>query len=221
LDASEGVAEQDQRIGGYAHEAGRAVIIVANKWDRVRELAQADRDPEGGPLKRRQQKALEKDFEGMVRARLSFLDYAPLRFCSATQLWGVDELLPEAQGVAEEFSRRVTTGELNRAVMAAMDRHHPPSHKGRQLKIYYATQVTVQPPTFVVFVNDPELMHWSYQRYLVNELRKHFGFGRVPLRMFVRARPREPRPARGKGARRPGSQKRGQRVRGRSAKAGE
>ena len=194
LDASEGVTEQDQRIAGYADEAGRGAVLVANKWDRVRDLARqsAEEGGEAPELTPRQKRVLRKDFERVVRWRLSFMNYASLAFCSATEGWGVAELLPEAEAVASEFTRRIATGELNRALMAAMDQHHPPSHKGRQLKIYYATQVSVRPPTIVLFVNNPGLMHWSYERYLVRQFRERFGFRGTPMRLFVRARPRDP-----------------------------
>jgi GTP-binding protein len=191
LDAQVGVQEQDQRIAGFADEAGRAAVLVGNKWDLVLQRVQADAEQELTPRNRR---VLEGDFERVARGRLSFLDYAELVLCSATEGWGVDRLLDTAARAAQEYEKRIGTGELNRALLAAVDRRPPPSRKGRQLRIFYATQAAVRPPTVVLFVNDPELMHWSYQRYLVNQLRQMFGFQGTPLRVFVRARERSRSP---------------------------
>lgn len=201
LDAHEGVTEQDAKIAGYAMEAGAAAIIVANKWDLVRDAAREyaavyEDDPRSRrTTARRQEKTLRADFERQVRRILSFLDYADVLYTSAVAGAGLDDLLAHVVAVAENHARRVGTGELNRAILRAVQRHHPPSRKGRQLKIYYATQPQTRPPTVVLFVNDPRLMHFSYERYLVNALRDEFGFRGTPVRLFVRARQRQ-RPAR-------------------------
>ncbi len=193
LDASEGVTIQDQRIAGMAEEAGKATAIIANKWDLVLGRgAVAGENPR--PASERGSKALEKnlrlDFERDARRRLPFLEYAQILYTSATTGAGLGDILPLASRIANDFSRRIATGVLNRALNDAILKHSPPSRKGRRLRIYYATQVAVEPPTIVCFVNDPKLMHWSYQRYLINFLRREFGFEGTPIRLH--ARPRRP-----------------------------
>ncbi len=187
LEACEGVVEQDQRIAGFAHEAGRAAVLVGNKWDLMLARVEARNEEK---LTARNRRVLEQDFERAARSRLVFLDYADLVLCSATEGWGVDRILDTAVRAAREYEKRISTGELNRFIMEAVDRRPPPTRKGRQLKIYYGTQTTVRPPTIVLFVNDPALMHWSYERYLVNQLRRAFGFRGTPLRVLVRQRER-------------------------------
>ncbi len=189
IDAAEGVTVQDQRIAGMAEESGRATAILANKWDIVRARgAIPGENPKSEATRRTQrfERILRKDFEKHVRERLPFLDYASLLFTSATEGEGIAEILPLCTTIAENFSRRIATGTLNRALMQAMVKHAPPTRKGRRLKIYYAAQVSVQPPAIACFVNDPQLMHWSYRRYLINFFRQEFGFAGTPIRVYVR-----------------------------------
>jgi GTP-binding protein len=198
-DASEGVAEQDAKIGGYAHEAGTASVIVANKWDLIRDSVRerAEELEDEGRLRRtsvrRMNRVVRRDFETAARGVLSFMDYAPIVFTSALKGTGIDDALAAAYAAAQEHARRISTGELNRLVLRAVSSHNPPSRKGRQLRIYYATQVKARPPTIVLFVNDPGLMHWSYERYLIRFLRRNCGFVGTPLKLFVRARERQAR----------------------------
>jgi GTPase len=190
VDAAEGVTIQDQRIAGMAEEAGRATAILANKWDVVQArgaVPGANPVPETERQTKRFDRLLRKDFEKHVRERLAFLDYATLLFTSATDGQGLADILPLCTTIAESFSRRISTGALNRALVKATAKHAPPSRKGRRLKVYYITQVAAEPPAMACFVNDPALMHWSYQRYLVNFLRQEFGFQGTPIRLFVRA----------------------------------
>ena len=189
LDASEGIAAQDQRIGGMAEEGGKATAIIANKWDVVRARGGLSGENPAPEARRRQagfERTLRKDFEREVRERLPFFDFARVLFTSAITGQGIDEILPLASQIADNFSRRIATGPLNRALTQAMLRHAPPTRKGRRLKIYYATQVAAEPPTIVCFVNDPKLMHWSYQRYLINFFRREFGFEGTPVRLYAR-----------------------------------
>lgn len=171
LNAEEGIVEQDKKIAGYAHEAGRAVIIVVNKWD-----------------------AIEKDdktlieFERKIRDHFQFLDYAPIVFVSAKTKQRLHKLLPMIQMVSENHAMRVQTNVLNEVIMDAVAMNPTPTHNGQRLKIYYATQVSVKPPTFVIFVNDPELMHFSYERFLENRIRDAFGFEGTPIKLIARPR---------------------------------
>ena len=168
-DAAEGITEQDERIAGIAHEAGKACIIVINKWDTI-----------------------EKDnstfsaFTKKVYDALSYMTYAPVIFVSAKSGQRVDGLFPLINSVYAESRRRVTTGMLNDLLSDAMARHQPPSDKGKRLKIYYMTQTATCPPTFVIFCNNAELFHFSYQRYLENCLRETFGFKGTPIRLVIR-----------------------------------
>ncbi|MGQ9731667.1 MAG: ribosome biogenesis GTPase Der [Candidatus Zipacnadales bacterium] len=191
LDATEGVTIQDQRIAGMAEQAGKATAILANKWDLVRARG-AILGTNPLPLAQRQgnrfEQTLRKDFEREVRRRLPFLDYAEVLFISATQNQGLDRILPSVDRIAENHRRRIPTGPLNRALTKALLKHSPPTQKGRRLKIYYVTQAAAQPPTIVCFVNDPQLMHWSYERELINFFRTECGFEGTPLRFFVRSR---------------------------------
>ncbi|MEW6423320.1 MAG: ribosome biogenesis GTPase Der [Bacillota bacterium] len=171
LDALEGVTEQDKRIAGYVHEKGKASILVVNKWDLLKKDARtADR------------------YREAVYRELLFLDYAPVAFISALTGRGVPQLLNLATRAGEEFSRTVGTGPLNNLLAAAQLRFPPPAHKGKRLKIFYGTQVKSRPPTFGLFVNDPDLMHFSYLRYLENQLRQAYGFAGTPLRFVLRRR---------------------------------
>ncbi|MEN1935413.1 ribosome-associated GTPase EngA [Paenibacillus sp. 102] len=171
LDGEEGIIEQDKKIAGYAHDSGRAVIIVVNKWDAVK----------------KDEKTM-KAFEENIRAHFQFLDYAPIVFLSAKTKKRTQTLLPVINEVNESHSIRVQTNVLNDVIMDAVAMNPTPTHNGSRLKIFYATQVAVKPPTFVVFVNDPELMHFSYERFLKNRLRESFGFVGTPIRIISRAR---------------------------------
>lgn len=169
IDAADGVTEQDERIAGIAHEAGKAVIIVINKWDTV-----------------------EKDntttsaFTKKIRTALSYMPYAPIIFVSALTGQRCANIYEMINQVHAEAHRRVTTGMLNDLLNDATTRVQPPSDKGKRLKIYYMTQTSVAPPTFVVFCNSEELFHFSYRRYIENCLRDTFGFKGTPIRMVIR-----------------------------------
>jgi GTPase len=171
INAEEGIIEQDKKIAGYAHEAGRAIVIVVNKWD-----------------------AIEKDektmieFERQIREQFLFLDYAPIVYLSAKTKKRIHTLLPMINLASENHSMRVETSVLNDIIMDAVAMNPTPTDKGRRLKIYYATQVSVKPPTFVIFVNDPELLHFSYERFLENRIRDAFGFEGTPIKIFARER---------------------------------
>lgn len=171
LDGEEGIREQDKRIAGYAHEAGRAVIIVVNKWDAVE----------------KDEKTM-RNFEAKIRDQFQFLDYAPIVFLSAKTKKRIGTLLPAIQMASENHARRVQSSVLNEVILDAAAMNPAPSDKGKRLKIYYATQVSVKPPTFVVFVNEPELMHFSYERFLRNTIRQAFGFEGTPLHIIARKR---------------------------------
>ncbi len=169
VDAVEGITEQDVRIAGYAHEEGKPAIICINKWD----LIEKDNH------------TIEK-YKKKIFSHLAFMQYAKLVFISAKTGQRVAKLIDEVQFVFGQSCRRISTGTLNDCLSEAVAVNEPPSDKGRRLKIYYATQVSVRPPTFVIFVNDPNLMHFSYERYLENYLRKTFGFEGTPIRIIIR-----------------------------------
>src|SRR5690606_28891792 len=171
IDGEEGILEQDKKIAGYAHEAGRAVVIVVNKWDAVE----------------KDEKTMVK-FEEKIRAHFLFLDYAPIVFVSAKTRKRLTTLIPAIQTASENHSMRVQSSILNEVIVDAVAMNPTPSDKGRKLKIFYATQVAVKPPTFVVFVNDPEIMHFSYERFLENRIRDAFGFEGTPIRIITRQR---------------------------------
>lgn len=171
LDGEQGVREQDKHVAGYAHEAGKGVILVYNKWDCV-----------------------EKDEQTMnqitkkLRQEFIYLDYAPILFVSAKSGQRVNALLPLIDEVHDFSLLRIQTNILNEVIMDAQLMTPPPTHKGQRLKIYYASQVAVAPPTIVLFVNDPNLLHFSYQRYLENRLREAFGFSGTTIRIIARER---------------------------------
>ncbi len=171
LDGETGIREQDKHVAGYAHEAGKGVILVYNKWD-----------------------AVEKDEQTMnqitkkLRQEFIYLDYAPILFVSAKSGQRVNALLPLIDEVHDYALLRIQTNILNEVIMDAQLMTPPPTHKGQRLKIYYASQVAVAPPTIVLFVNDPSLLHFSYQRYLENRLREAFGFTGTTLRIIARER---------------------------------
>ena len=169
IDAADGVTEQDERIAGIAHEAGKAVIIVINKWDTV----EKDNNTVNNYTKE-------------VRVKLAYMPYAPIIYVSALTGQRVAHLYEMINAVNEESKKRVSTGMLNDLLNDAMNRVQPPSDKGKRLKIYYMTQSSVAPPTFVVFCNSEELFHFSYRRYLENCLRDTFGFSGTPIRMVIR-----------------------------------
>lgn len=171
IDADTGIQEQDKKIAGYAHEAGKAVIIVVNKWDTMKI----------------EEKTM-KEFEDKVRDQFRFLDYAPVVFLSAKTKKRLQTLLPKVVEASENHARRVQTNVLNEVIMDALAMNPSPSIKGQKLKIFYAAQVSVKPPTFVVFVNDPELMHFTYERFLENRIREAFGFEGTPIKIYARRR---------------------------------
>ena len=171
INAEEGIIEQDKKIAGYAHEAGRAVVIVVNKWDAVE----------------KDEKTM-KEFEQKIRDHFLFLSYAPIVFLSAKTKKRIHTLMPLINTANENHSRRVDTSILNDVIMDAVAMNPTPTDNGRRLKIYYTTQVSVKPPTFVVFVNEPELLHFSYERFLENRIRDAFGFEGTPIKIFPRAR---------------------------------
>ncbi|MBM7577447.1 ribosome biogenesis GTPase Der [Jeotgalibacillus terrae] len=171
IDGEEGIIDQDKKIAGYAHDAGRAVIIVVNKWDAVE----------------KDEKTMDK-FEKTIRAHFQFLDYAPVVFVSALTKKRIHTLLPVINMASENHSMRVQSSILNEVVMDAVAMNPTPTDHGKRLKIFYATQVAVKPPTFVIFVNEPELMHFSYERFLENRIREAFGFEGTPIRLIARAR---------------------------------
>ena len=169
IDANQGVTEQDTKIAGEAHEAGKGVIIAVNKWDEY--------EKENGTLERYSKEVYEK---------LPYLTYAPILFISAKTGQRVDKLFELINNVANQNALRVSTSVLNQVLAESIAVVQPPTDKGRRLKIYYMTQATTKPPTFVVFVNDKKLFHYSYERYLVNQLRKEFGLVGTPIRMIAR-----------------------------------
>lgn len=169
VDAAEGVTEQDTKIAGYAHEQGKASIIVVNKWDIV--------DKETNTM---------KNFKLRLKEGFNFMMYAPSAFISAKTGQRVDSLFDMIDSALAENSKRISTGLLNDVINEAIAMVQPPSDKGKRLKIYYATQASVKPPTFVLFVNNAELAHYSYVRYLENQLRAKFGFEGTPIKFIIR-----------------------------------
>ena len=170
VDANEGVTEQDTKIAGLVHEAGKAAIIVVNKWDAV-----ADKETN-----------TMRDMEQNVRQGLSYMLYAPVVFLSALTGQRVDKLFQVIQDVHSQNTKRITTGALNSVLADATARVQPPTDKGRRLKIYYMTQAGTKPPHFVIFCNDARLFHFSYQRYLENQIREVFGLQGTPVRITIR-----------------------------------
>ncbi|NLY43889.1 MAG: ribosome biogenesis GTPase Der [Clostridiaceae bacterium] len=174
IDATEGVTEQDTKIAGFAHESGKASIIAVNKWD-----------------------AIEKDDKTMnvyrqnIMEKLSFMTYAPIVFISAKTGQRVGKLFELIDYVSNQHATRISTGMLNDIINEAVAKAQPPSDKGKRLKIFYITQASVKPPTFIIFVNDRELMHFSYERYLENQIRNAFGLEGTPIRFIIRERSKE------------------------------
>ena len=171
VDAERGLSEQDVRIAGYVHEEGKASVLVVNKWD-----------------------AIEKDtytvekFKKEMLADLAFMSYVPMLFISAKTGQRVQKVMEMASFAYEQNSIRITTGKLNDIVNEAITMNDPPVNNGRRLRVYYSTQVSTCPPTFVIFVNEPDLMHFSYRRYLENYIRKSFSITATPIRLIIRKR---------------------------------
>jgi GTP-binding protein len=176
IDGAEGVTAQDAHVAGYVLERYKGVVVIINKWD-----------------------AVEKDtytmvaFERQVREELKFLSYVPMLFISAKTTQRVHRVLPAAMEVIEARRHRLTTSEFNHIIRTAYDKTMPPSQHGRHLRMYYGTQVGTEPPTFVIFVNDPELVHFSYERYLENQIRAYYPFTGTPIRIYFRQRRNEER----------------------------
>ena len=171
IDAGDGITEQDEKIAGIAHDAGKASIVVVNKWDSIEK-----------------ENSTVNSFNAKIRTALSYMTYAPIVYVSAKTGQRVANLYPMIKEAYEEASRRITTGMLNDLLNDAMTRVQPPSDKGKRLKIYYMTQVSANPPTFVIFCNSEELFHFSYRRYIENCLRDAFGFAGTPIKIIVRQR---------------------------------
>lgn len=171
IDATEGVTEQDAKIAGIAHDRGKGMIIAVNKWDAIE----------------KNDKTIYK-FTEEIRNKLSYMPYAELLFISAQTGQRLPKLFETIDAVIENHSLRIATGVLNEIMSEAVAMQQPPSDKGKRLKLYYITQVSVKPPTFVIFVNDKELMHFSYTRYIENRIRESFGFRGTPLKFIIRER---------------------------------
>ena len=174
IDASEGVTDQDAKIAGEAHEAGKGVIIVVNKWDEV------EKDNH-----------TTENYKKEIYEKLSYLNYAPIIFISAKTGQRVNKLFELINQVAANNAMRMNTSVINQVLNEAIALVQPPTDKGKRLKIFYMTQASTKPPTFVVFVNDKQLFHFSYERYLINQLRKEFGLQGTPIRMIVREKREE------------------------------
>ncbi|MBQ4341086.1 MAG: ribosome biogenesis GTPase Der [Clostridia bacterium] len=174
VDAEQGLSEQDVRIAGYVHEEGKASVLIVNKWDLI------EKDTH----------TVEK-FKKDMLTDLAFMSYVPMLFISARTGQRVPRVMEQANAVLEQASTRISTGILNDVIGEAVTMSEPPFVKGRKLRIFYSTQVSVKPPTFVIFVNDAELMHFSYRRYLENYIRKSFRLDSVPIRLIIRNRAEE------------------------------
>jgi len=171
LDAETGIREQDKTIAGYAHDAGRAIVIVVNKWDTA----------ESG-------EKVMKEFEDNIRNEFQFLYYAPIIFLSAKTKRRLQRLIPIIKLVSESHTKRVATNVLNDVIMDALAANPTPTIKGKRLKVLYTTQVAVKPPTFVIFVNNPELVHFSFKRFIENRIRESFGYAGTPIKIIARKR---------------------------------
>lgn len=169
IDAGDGITEQDEKIAGIAHDAGKASIIVVNKWDSIEK-----------------ENSTVNNFNTKIKTALSYMTYAPIVYVSAKTGQRVANIYPMIKNAYMEASRRITTGMLNDLLNDAMTRVQPPSDKGKRLKIYYMTQVSANPPTFVIFCNSEELFHFSYRRYIENCLRDAFGFEGTPIKIIIR-----------------------------------
>ncbi len=169
IDATEGVTDQDTKIAGEAHEAGKGIIIVVNKWDAIEKTT--------GTL---------ENYKKEVYDKLKYLSYAPMIFISAKTGQRVEKLFDLINNVEKQNSLRVSTSVLNQVINEAIAITQPPTDKGKRLKIYYGTQSSTKPPTFVIFVNNKKLFHFSYERYIINQIRKEFGLEGTPVRIIVR-----------------------------------
>jgi GTP-binding protein len=173
INAEEGVTEQDERIAGYAYEAGRACIFVVNKWD----------------IPEKSNTTLGK-FVDKIKTEFKYLAFAPIVFVSAKSGQRINRIMEEVERVMAQYTKRVSTADLNRVFSEAVETHHAPLSHGRRVKFYYATQVGTKPPTFVVFTNQPEGVHFSYERYIINKFREAFDFTGSPLKIIFRGRDR-------------------------------
>lgn len=171
LDAEAGLGAQDAHIAGFVVEAARSCVILVNKWDIAVQAG-----------------VTQEAFTSQIRADLKFMDYAPLLFISAKTGDGIEDVLPLALRVQEERLVRLSTSKINRILLQAQDRQAPPAHAGRQLKLLYGTQVRADPPTFMIYVNDPRLLHFSYRRFLENRFREEYGFLGTPIRIVAKGR---------------------------------
>ena len=171
IDAGTGITEQDEKIAGIAHEAGKACIIVVNKWDSI------EKD-----------NSTTNTFNERIRTALAYMPYAPIAYVSALTGQRINTLFEQIKYVHTQANTRIPTGMLNEILAEATMKVQPPSDKGRRLKIYYMTQVSVAPPTFVFFCNNVELFHFSYQRYLENVIRQTFGFTGTPIKIVIKMR---------------------------------
>ncbi len=171
IEANEGFADQESKVAGYDHDQGKACVIAINKWDSI------EKDDK---TMNEFRKKLEVDF--------SFMSYAPIVFISALTGQRIDKLFEQIKYTAEQNARRITTGMLNDLLSYATARVQPPSDKGKRLKLYYMTQASTKPPTFVVFCNNKELFHYSYQRYIENQIREAFSLDATPIKIVVRER---------------------------------
>lgn len=171
IDAFDGLCDGDKRVAGFAHEAGRACMLAINKWDLCTEREM-------------------KHYAGYIQSQIPFLDYAPVVFTSAKTGMGVSAIIDTAKDISQNHSLRIATGELNRLIHDSVDAH-PYSRKGRELKVKYATMTGVKPPSIAIFVNDPELVHFSYSRYLENCIRKAYGYEGTPIRLSFRTAKKE------------------------------
>lgn len=169
IDASEGITEQDEKIAGYAHESGKAIVIAVNKWDTI------EKDDKTMSV-----------FTKKIRTQLAFISYAPIVFVSVKNNLRIDKLIDTVVYVSNQHALRISTGVLNEIISQAIMVQQPPIDRGKALKIYYATQVAVKPPQFVFFVNDINTVHFSYERYLENQIRAHFGFEGTPIKISYR-----------------------------------
>lgn len=171
IDGTEGIAEQDTKIAGYADAQGKACIFVINKWDIVK----------------KNDKTMN-EFKYKIRETFAFMSYASMMFTSAKTGRNIPQLIDEIKKVNAQHKRRITTGMLNDVINEAVNKQQPPSDKGKRLRIYYGTQASVAPPTFVLFVNDKELFHFSYKRFIENQIRENFGFEGTPIQLIIRER---------------------------------
>ena len=169
IDATEGVTEQDKKIAGIAHEAGKGVIIVVNKWDLVQKETNT-----------------MSLFKRKIQSELTFMNYAPILFISVLERQRINSVMQAVEMVAQKRSMRIPTGQLNSLVVEATMMKQPPSDKGKRLKIYYVTQVGVKPPLFSFQVNNRELMHFSYSRYIENRIRENYGFEGTSIKFVFR-----------------------------------